>query len=154
MTSTNTTIGVQTLQSRGLDFDGYYFWISLGALLGFTLLLNIGFILALSYLKGNMLLIFKSTLTIECHIFINQQCYLILQLLVLVPLFQRKSYLKHMEVKDLNTILTRILQLEIPIIPSQRSLLKVKIISFAYVAHILPPFHPWNPVTRTWQFNL
>ncbi|MFS7986455.1 putative ABC-type sulfate transporter [Helianthus anomalus] len=52
MTSTNTTIGQQTLQSRGLDFEGYYYWISLGALFGFVLLFNIGFILALSYLKA------------------------------------------------------------------------------------------------------
>ncbi|KAI3509212.1 hypothetical protein L1887_24319 [Cichorium endivia] len=52
LTPTNTTIGLQTLQSRGLDFDGYYFWISLGALFGFALLFNIGFILALSYFKA------------------------------------------------------------------------------------------------------
>ncbi|PWA38564.1 AAA+ ATPase domain-containing protein [Artemisia annua] len=50
--STNTTIGLQTLQSRGLDFDEYYFWKSLGALFGFALLFNIGFIIALSYLKA------------------------------------------------------------------------------------------------------
>ncbi|MFS7986606.1 putative ABC-type sulfate transporter [Helianthus anomalus] len=52
MTSTNTTIGQQTLQSRGLDFEGYYYWISLAALFGFVLLFNIGFVLALSYLKA------------------------------------------------------------------------------------------------------
>ncbi|KAI3676032.1 hypothetical protein L1987_85628 [Smallanthus sonchifolius] len=52
VTSTNTTIGLQTLKSRGLDFEGYYYWISLGALFGFALLFNIGFILALSYFKG------------------------------------------------------------------------------------------------------
>ncbi|MFS7986458.1 putative ABC-type sulfate transporter [Helianthus anomalus] len=52
MTSTNTTIGLQTLKSRGLDFDGYYYWICLGALYGFALLFNIGFILALSYFKA------------------------------------------------------------------------------------------------------
>ena len=57
MTSTNTTIGLQTLISRGLDFEEYYYWISLGALLGFALLFNIGFILALTYLKGNFILI-------------------------------------------------------------------------------------------------
>nr|XP_043620816.1 pleiotropic drug resistance protein 3-like [Erigeron canadensis] len=51
-TSMNTTIGIQILQSRGLDFDGSYFWISLGALFGFALLFNIGFIMALSYLKA------------------------------------------------------------------------------------------------------
>ncbi|KVI11107.1 hypothetical protein Ccrd_010485, partial [Cynara cardunculus var. scolymus] len=49
---TNTTIGLQILQSRGLNFDGYYFWISLGALFSFAMLFNIGFILALSYLKA------------------------------------------------------------------------------------------------------
>ncbi|XP_035835314.1 pleiotropic drug resistance protein 3 isoform X2 [Helianthus annuus] len=52
MTSTNTTIGLQTLKSRGLDFEGYYYWICLGALYGFALLFNIGFILALSYFKA------------------------------------------------------------------------------------------------------
>ncbi|KAD3067411.1 hypothetical protein E3N88_35291 [Mikania micrantha] len=52
MTSANTSIGIQTLKSRGLDFDGYYYWISLGALIGFALLFNIGFVLALSYLKA------------------------------------------------------------------------------------------------------
>lgn len=53
----DTTIGQQILQSRGLDFDGYYFWISLGALFGFALLFNIGFIMALSYLKGKFSLL-------------------------------------------------------------------------------------------------
>ncbi|PWA80245.1 pleiotropic drug resistance protein 3 [Artemisia annua] len=52
MVTTNTTIGMQTLQSHGLDFDGYYFWISLGALFGFSLLFNMGFIMALTYLKA------------------------------------------------------------------------------------------------------
>ncbi|KAM0064291.1 putative ABC-type sulfate transporter [Helianthus debilis subsp. tardiflorus] len=52
MTSTNTTIGLQTLKSRGLDFEGYYYWICLGALYGFALLFNIGFVLALSYFKA------------------------------------------------------------------------------------------------------
>ncbi|KAI3786796.1 hypothetical protein L1987_40773 [Smallanthus sonchifolius] len=52
MTSTNTTIGLQTLESRGLEFEEYYFWISLGAMFGFALLFNIGFILALTYFKA------------------------------------------------------------------------------------------------------
>ncbi|PON69592.1 ABC transporter-like [Parasponia andersonii] len=51
--STNTTtIGQETLQSRGLNFDGYIYWISVGALFGFTILFNIGFILALNFLKS------------------------------------------------------------------------------------------------------
>nr|XP_043619394.1 pleiotropic drug resistance protein 3-like [Erigeron canadensis] len=52
MMATNTTIGLQTLKSRGLDFDAYYFWISFGFLFGFSLLLNIGFIIALTYLNA------------------------------------------------------------------------------------------------------
>ncbi|GLT31125.1 hypothetical protein SLA2020_058860 [Shorea laevis] len=49
---TNTTIGRAILESRGLNFDGYFFWISLGALAGFALIFNIGFTLALSILKA------------------------------------------------------------------------------------------------------
>ncbi|KAF5463243.1 hypothetical protein F2P56_019173 [Juglans regia] len=52
LTSANTTIGQEILESRGLNFDGYLFWISLGALFGFTIVFNIGYILALSYLKS------------------------------------------------------------------------------------------------------
>ncbi|XP_030457252.1 pleiotropic drug resistance protein 3-like isoform X2 [Syzygium oleosum] len=49
--SSDTTVGSATLESRGLNFDGYFFWVSIGALLGFTLLFNIGFTLALTFLK-------------------------------------------------------------------------------------------------------
>ncbi|XP_076956671.1 pleiotropic drug resistance protein 3-like [Bidens hawaiensis] len=66
MTSTNTTIGLQTLESRGLEFEEYYFWISLGAMFGFALLFNIGFILALSYFKapGTRAIISKEKLSV------------------------------------------------------------------------------------------
>ncbi|XWS57389.1 hypothetical protein CRYUN_Cryun09bG0170100 [Craigia yunnanensis] len=50
--SSNTTIGQALLESRGLNFDGYLFWISVGALFGFTIVFNIGFTLALSFLKS------------------------------------------------------------------------------------------------------
>ncbi|XVF05898.1 hypothetical protein REPUB_Repub06bG0001600 [Reevesia pubescens] len=50
--SSNTTIGQRLLESRGLNFEGYLFWISLGALFGFTIVFNIGFTLALSFLKS------------------------------------------------------------------------------------------------------
>ncbi|KAK4836183.1 hypothetical protein QYF36_019619 [Acer negundo] len=50
--STNITIGKATLESRGLNYDEYHFWISLGALFGFALAFNIGFTLALSFLKS------------------------------------------------------------------------------------------------------
>ncbi|KAF8387704.1 hypothetical protein HHK36_026358 [Tetracentron sinense] len=51
MMPTNTTIGKQTLESHGLNFDGYFYWVSLGALFGFSILFNIGFTLALTFLK-------------------------------------------------------------------------------------------------------
>ncbi|XP_062144197.1 pleiotropic drug resistance protein 3-like [Alnus glutinosa] len=52
MLSTNTTIRQETLESRGLDFSGYLYWISVGALFGFAIVFNIGYILALSFLKS------------------------------------------------------------------------------------------------------
>ncbi|XP_058083528.1 pleiotropic drug resistance protein 3-like isoform X1 [Magnolia sinica] len=51
ISSTNSTIGHEVLTSRGLDFNDYFYWISLGALFGFTILFNIGFTLALTFLK-------------------------------------------------------------------------------------------------------
>ncbi|KAF7126903.1 hypothetical protein RHSIM_Rhsim11G0102000 [Rhododendron simsii] len=48
----NTTIGNETLENRGLHFSGYFVWISLGALLGFAILFNIGFTLALTFLNS------------------------------------------------------------------------------------------------------
>ncbi|KAL0454588.1 UNVERIFIED_CONTAM: Pleiotropic drug resistance protein 3 [Sesamum latifolium] len=52
-TSGNTTVGHRTLESRGLSFDGHLFWISLAALFGFAVLFNIGFTLALSFVKAS-----------------------------------------------------------------------------------------------------
>ncbi|KAJ4977274.1 hypothetical protein NE237_002380 [Protea cynaroides] len=50
-TSTNITLGHQVLQGRGLDFRSYFYWISLAALFGFTILFNLGYVLALTFLK-------------------------------------------------------------------------------------------------------
>ncbi|KAG5525529.1 hypothetical protein RHGRI_031988 [Rhododendron griersonianum] len=47
----NTTIGKETLENRGLYFRGYFFWLSVGALLGLAILFNIGFTLALTFLN-------------------------------------------------------------------------------------------------------
>ncbi|TYG75927.1 hypothetical protein ES288_D03G072100v1 [Gossypium darwinii] len=49
--SGNTSIGQQTLESRGLSFDGYFYWISVAALFGFILLFNAVFTLALTFLN-------------------------------------------------------------------------------------------------------
>ncbi|KAK6915724.1 Plant PDR ABC transporter associated [Dillenia turbinata] len=47
----NSTVGEETLKSRGLNFDSYYFWISIAALFAMTMVFNIGFTLALTFLK-------------------------------------------------------------------------------------------------------
>jgi hypothetical protein len=52
MTDGNITVGREILKSRGLDFDSNFFWISIGALLGFTVAFDILFVVALTYLKG------------------------------------------------------------------------------------------------------
>ncbi|KAH0469807.1 hypothetical protein IEQ34_001365 [Dendrobium chrysotoxum] len=49
LSSENMTLGQHILKSQGLDFKNYFYWVSIGALFGFTLLLNIGIALALTY---------------------------------------------------------------------------------------------------------
>ncbi|KAK1592458.1 hypothetical protein Q3G72_025245 [Acer saccharum] len=50
--SRNATVGHQTLESRGLNFNSSFYWISIAALMGFTVLFNLVFILALTFLKA------------------------------------------------------------------------------------------------------
>lgn len=54
MTSGNLSTGEETLSSHGLNFRSYYYWISLGALFGFTVIFNVGFILSLTYLNRKL----------------------------------------------------------------------------------------------------
>ncbi|KAJ1416661.1 P-loop containing nucleoside triphosphate hydrolase [Sesbania bispinosa] len=44
-------LGVQVLKSRGFFTQSYWYWIGVGALVGYTLLFNFGYILALTYLN-------------------------------------------------------------------------------------------------------
>ncbi|KMZ66530.1 ABC transporter G family member [Zostera marina] len=48
----NVTIAKQVLRSRGLDYPSYFYWISLASLFGFSFLFNVGFGLALTYLRA------------------------------------------------------------------------------------------------------
>ncbi|KAF0890027.1 hypothetical protein E2562_035359, partial [Oryza meyeriana var. granulata] len=48
MTISGVTIGRRILIDRGLDFSGYFYWISVAALIGFILLFNIGFAIGLT----------------------------------------------------------------------------------------------------------
>ncbi|KAJ4822694.1 hypothetical protein Tsubulata_024898 [Turnera subulata] len=52
VSSSNVTIGQQVLEQRGLNYSNYFYWISVGALLGFWMIFNIGFTFALGYFKG------------------------------------------------------------------------------------------------------
>ncbi|KAL0775144.1 hypothetical protein Bca101_040296 [Brassica carinata] len=54
MQPTNVTLGRTILESRGLNYDDYMYWVSLCALLGQTLIFNIIFTLALSFLKSQI----------------------------------------------------------------------------------------------------
>lgn len=47
----NTTLGNLVLSNHGLVFKSYSYWISVGAILGFALIFNVGFILALTFRK-------------------------------------------------------------------------------------------------------
>ncbi|CAK8543696.1 unnamed protein product [Lathyrus sativus] len=44
-------LGVEVLKSRGFFTESYWYWIGVGALTGYTLLFNIGYILALTFLN-------------------------------------------------------------------------------------------------------
>lgn len=48
---TSLSLGEMLLKVRSLFPEGYWFWIGVGALLGYTILFNILFTLALTYLN-------------------------------------------------------------------------------------------------------
>ncbi|KAL6591845.1 hypothetical protein ACP70R_049708 [Stipagrostis hirtigluma subsp. patula] len=50
-TASNETLGVQVLKSHGVFPEAKWYWIGFGALLGFTILFNTLFTLALTYLR-------------------------------------------------------------------------------------------------------
>ncbi|XP_061353915.1 pleiotropic drug resistance protein 1-like isoform X2 [Gastrolobium bilobum] len=47
----NMTLGIQVLESRGFFTDAYWYWIGIGALIGFMFLFNIIYTVALTYLN-------------------------------------------------------------------------------------------------------
>ncbi|KAM3193834.1 hypothetical protein ACQJBY_070459 [Aegilops geniculata] len=52
------TLGRRILMDQGLDFSSYFYWISIGALIGFTLLFNVGFAIGLTVKNRRMALPF------------------------------------------------------------------------------------------------
>lgn len=49
--SAEPTVGKTLLKERGLFVDEHWYWICIGALVGFSLLFNVLFIAALTYLN-------------------------------------------------------------------------------------------------------
>ncbi|KAG4400326.1 hypothetical protein GLYMA_07G033500v4 [Glycine max] len=49
--NSNKTLGIQILESRGFFTHAYWYWIGIGALIGFMILFNIIYTLALTYLN-------------------------------------------------------------------------------------------------------
>ncbi|RZC83900.1 hypothetical protein C5167_046685 [Papaver somniferum] len=52
--SSDTTVGKMLLKSRGMFAQEYWYWISIGALVGFSLLFNVCFLAALTYLTPSV----------------------------------------------------------------------------------------------------
>uniref|UniRef100_A0A0E0NFV8 ABC transporter domain-containing protein n=1 Tax=Oryza rufipogon TaxID=4529 RepID=A0A0E0NFV8_ORYRU len=57
-TTSGVTLGRRVIMDRGLDFSSYFCWISVGALVGFILLLNVGYAIGLTIMKRTMVLPF------------------------------------------------------------------------------------------------
>jgi len=51
------SLGRRILMDRGLNFSSYFYWISIGALIGFILLFNIGFAIGLTIKKCKCIII-------------------------------------------------------------------------------------------------
>ncbi|KAF4379723.1 hypothetical protein F8388_023740 [Cannabis sativa] len=71
--SSQPTVGKTLLKERGLFVDENWYWIGIGALLGFSLLFNVLFIAALTFLKGKSCVLqkFYYFLSILCPILIS-----------------------------------------------------------------------------------
>ncbi|KAK7284172.1 hypothetical protein RJT34_18913 [Clitoria ternatea] len=51
LSNSTESLGVEVLKSRGFFTQSYWYWIGVGALVGYTLLFNFGYMLALTYLN-------------------------------------------------------------------------------------------------------
>jgi hypothetical protein len=61
MTHSNDTLGVQILKARGIFVDPNWYWIGVGALLGYIMLFNVLFVLFLDWLGREYLLCSKGS---------------------------------------------------------------------------------------------
>jgi hypothetical protein len=49
------SLGVQVLESRGQFSHAYWYWLGVGALVGFIIIFNIGFTVAIALMPGELL---------------------------------------------------------------------------------------------------
>lgn len=54
---TSDSLGVALLKERSLFSENYWYWIGIGALLGYTILFNLLFTLFLAYLNRKLLIL-------------------------------------------------------------------------------------------------
>ena len=69
--STTEELGISVLKSRGFVTQAYWYWIGAGALVGFLLVFNIVFMLALAYLNRGFLRLFRYMLYKFRSFFVN-----------------------------------------------------------------------------------
>jgi hypothetical protein len=49
------SLGVQVLENRGQVTHAYWYWLGVGALVGFIIIFNIGFTVAIAFMPGDLL---------------------------------------------------------------------------------------------------
>lgn len=59
-TTSNKTLGNAIIEMRGLFAEARFYWIGIGALIGFCAIFNILFTLALAYLNRKSMMLLKS----------------------------------------------------------------------------------------------
>jgi hypothetical protein len=69
----NETLGISILKSRGIFTDAKWYWIGFSALIGYTLLFNILFTVALSFLSRKCIYYFRNFVYLETQWFIDQK---------------------------------------------------------------------------------
>jgi hypothetical protein len=65
------SLGVEVLKSRGFFSQAYWYWIAVGALVGYVLLLNAGFTLALTFFNREDLDFIHFDIHIHIYIYIK-----------------------------------------------------------------------------------
>lgn len=57
-----STVGTAFLKSRGMFTSGYWYWLAIGALIGFIILFNILFVLSITYLNRKLHILIRTSI--------------------------------------------------------------------------------------------